>query len=177
VGKVKVATTWLDCCSGCHMSFLDIDEALIGLADVLEFNASPITDIKEFSQVDIGFVEGSVGNEHDLEVVKNLRSKCRILIAVGDCACFGGINAMRNLFDTGDLLKRVYTTEGTANTGVIPGSEDLPKLLPQRPLNQIVKVDCYIPGCPPSAKNILYVLQELLQGRIPVLPGEMMKFD
>jgi NAD-reducing hydrogenase small subunit len=176
MGKIKLATTWLDCCSGCHMSFLDIDETIIKLAESVEFNASPITDIKEFSQVDVGFVEGSVGNDHDVAVVQDLRSKCRILIAVGDCACFGGINSMRNLFDTQELLKRVYGTQSTLQKGIIP-TQELPKLLWQRPVNQIVKVDCYIPGCPPSAKNILYVLQEILQGRIPVLPGEMMRFD
>ncbi|MBN1189658.1 MAG: hypothetical protein JXA46_07895 [Dehalococcoidales bacterium] len=177
MAKIKVATVWLDSCSGCHMSLLDIDNALIELADVLEFNASPITDIKEFDDVDLGIVEGSVGNTHDEEVVKNLREKCRILIAVGDCACFGGINAMRNLFDREDVIARCYSTESTVKDGVVPDSEDLPELIPQRPLNQVVKVDCYIPGCPPSAANILYVLKELVQGRIPVLPGDMMKFD
>jgi NAD-reducing hydrogenase small subunit len=177
VAKVKVATVWLDCCSGCHMSFLDIDEALVDLAGLVEFNASPITDIKEFGLVDVGLVEGSVGNTHDEEVLKDLRAHCKILIAMGDCACFGGINSMRNLFETKDIMTRCYTTESTVKDGVIPGCEDLPELTPQRPLNQVVKVDCYIPGCPPSAANILYVLKELLQGRIPVLPGDMMKFD
>ncbi|HEX7475801.1 MAG TPA: hypothetical protein VF318_07505 [Dehalococcoidales bacterium] len=177
MAKVKVATAWLDSCSGCHMSFLDLDEAIIDLTGVLDFDCSPITDIKEFSRVDVGIVEGSVGNEHDEEVVKNLREKCQILVALGDCACFGGINGMRNLFETEDILKRVYSTESTIDEGIIPNSEDLPKLLPERPLNQVVKVDCYVPGCPPSAGNIHYVLKELLQGRIPVLPGEMMRFD
>jgi NAD-reducing hydrogenase small subunit len=177
MAKVKVATTWLDCCSGCHMSLLDIDEALVDLTGAVEFSVSPITDFKEFVPVDVGIVEGSVGNTHDEEVVKNLRANCKILVAIGDCACFGGINGMRNLFDTQEVLARCYSTESTVKDGVMPVSEDLPKLIPQRPLNQVVKVDCYIPGCPPSAANILYVVKELLQGRIPVLPGEMMKFD
>jgi NAD-reducing hydrogenase small subunit len=177
LSKVRVATAWLDSCSGCHMSFLDLDAALIDLAGVLEFDSSPITDIKTFSPVDVGIVEGSVGNEHDEEVVKNLRAKCKILVALGDCACFGGINGMRNLFDTEDILKRAYATESTVDDGVMPRSPDLPKLIPERPLNQVVKVDCYIPGCPPSAPNIHYALKELLAGRIPVLPGEMMRFD
>jgi NAD-reducing hydrogenase small subunit len=177
VAKVRVATAWLDSCSGCHMSFLDLDETLVDLAGVLEFSVSPITDIKEFTPVDVGIVEGSVGNRHDEEVLKNLRANCKILVALGDCACFGGINCMRNLFDTRDILTRCYTTESTVKDGVLPISEDLPELIAQRPLNQVVKVDCYIPGCPPSAANILYALKELLEGRIPVLPGEMMKFD
>ncbi len=177
MARVKVATAWLDSCSGCHMSVLDVDEAIVDLAGVLEFGSSPITDIKEFSPVDIGIIEGSVGNEHDEHVAKTLRENCRILIALGDCACFGGINGMRNLFDTEEIFKCAYATESTVKDGVVPNSPDLPRLTAERPLNQVVKVDCYLPGCPPSAANILYALKELLQGRIPVLPGEMMRFD
>jgi len=177
VAKVKVATAWLDCCSGCHMSFLDLDEALIGLADVIEITASPITDIKEFSPVDIGIIEGAVGNAHDEEVARNLRANCKILMVWGDCACFGGIVSMRNLFSTEEILHRYYSTESTAKDSNIPSSEDLPPLTEVRPINQVVKVDCYVPGCPPSSKAIHYALAELLEGRIPILPSEMMRFD
>jgi len=177
VAKVKVATAWLDCCSGCHMSFLDLDEALIGLADVIEITASPITDIKEFSPVDVGIIEGAVGNAHDEEVARNLRANCKILMVWGDCACFGGIVSMRNLFSTEEILHRYYSTESTAKDSNIPSSEDLPPLTEVRPINQVVKVDCYVPGCPPSSKAIHYALAELLEGRIPILPSEMMRFD
>jgi len=177
VAKVKVATAWLDCCSGCHMSFLDLDEALIDLADVLEFGASPITDIKEFSPVDVGIIEGSVSNEHDEEVAKDLRANCKILMVWGDCACFGGINSMRNLFSTEEVLQRYYSTESTSKDSKIPCSEDIPPLTQVKPINQVVKVDCYVPGCPPSSKAIHYALTELLEGRIPILPSEIMRFD
>ncbi|MBA7693036.1 NAD-reducing hydrogenase HoxS subunit delta [subsurface metagenome] len=177
MAKVKVATAWLDCCSGCHMSFLDLDEALIGLADVIEITASPITDIKEFSPVDVGIIEGAVGNAHDEEVARNLRANCKILMVWGDCACFGGIVSMRNLFSTEEILHRYYSTESTAKDSNIPSSEDLPPLTEVRPVNQVVKVDCYVPGCPPSSKAIHYALAELLEGRIPILPSEMMRFD
>ena len=177
MAKVKVATAWLDCCSGCHMSFLDLDEALIGLVDKIELLASPITDIKNFSPVDVGIIEGSVGNEHDEEVAKDLRANCKILMVWGDCACFGGINSMRNLFSIEDTLHRYYSTESTAKDSKIPASEELPVLIPVKPVNQVVKVDCYVPGCPPSAKAIHYALAELLEGRIPVLPSEIMRFD
>src|SRR4030042_6145950 len=106
MAKVKVATTWLDCCAGCHMSVLDVDEAIIDLANVLEFTATPITDIKEFPEVTVGIIEGAIGNEHDEHVARDLRAQCNILMVLGDCACFGGICAMRNLFNIEDILYR-----------------------------------------------------------------------
>jgi len=177
MAKVKVATAWLDSCSGCHMSFLDLDEALIGLAEKLEFGVSPITDFKKFTPCDVGILEGSISNEHDEEVAKDLRKNCKILLVLGDCACFGGINNMRNLFSNEDILARYYATESTAKGSVIPKSNEIPRLTPVKPINQVVKVDCYVPGCPPEPKAILYALTELLSGRIPVIPGEIMRFD
>jgi len=177
VAKVKVASAWLDACAGCHMSFLDLDEALIDLASVIELSATPITDIKEFSPVDVGIIEGAVGNAHDEEVAKKLRANCKILMVWGDCACFGGIVSMRNLFSAEEILHRYYSTESTTKDSNIPSSEDIPLLTEVRPVNQVVKVDCYVPGCPPSSKAIHYALAELLEGRIPILPTEMMRFD
>jgi len=178
VAKVKVATAWLDCCSGCHMSFLDLDEALIGLADVIEITTSPITDIKEFSPVDVGIIEGAVSTTRDGEVAKKLRANCKILMVWGDCACFGGICTMRNLFTKEEILRRYYIETESTKNGKIPASEDIPPLLEQvKPVNQVVKVDCYVPGCPPESKAIHYALTELLEGRIPILPSEMMRFD
>ena len=177
MAKVKVATAWLDACAGCHMSFLDLDEALLDVVKAIELTATPITDFKEFTPVDVGIIEGAIGNAHDEEVAKNLRKNCKILMVWGDCACFGGIVGMRNLFTKEDILKRYYSTESTKKDGQSPCSEELPPLTKVKPVNQVVKVDCYVPGCPPSPKAIQYALTELLQGRIPVLPGEMMRFD
>jgi len=175
--KVKVATAWLDSCAGCHMSILDLDAASIDLAGILEFGASPITDIKKFSPVDVGIIEGSISNEHDAEVACDLRANSKILMVLGDCACFGGINTMRNLFNQEDILARYYSTESTAAGSKVPHSPELPSLTEVRPVNQVVKVDCYVPGCPPRAAAIHYALTELLHGRIPVLPGDIMRFD
>jgi NAD-reducing hydrogenase small subunit len=177
MAKVKVATAWLDSCSGCHMSFLDLDEALIGLADKLEFGESPITDIKKFTPCDVGILEGSISNHHDEEVAKDLRANCKILMVLGDCACFGGINNMRNFFTDEEITSRYYATESTTPGSATPKSKELPALTKVRPVNQVVKVDCYVPGCPPTPKMILYALSELLEGRIPVLPTEIMRFD
>jgi NAD-reducing hydrogenase small subunit len=159
------------------MSFLDLDEALIDLASAIELTASPITDIKEFPPVDLGIIEGAIGNEHDEEVAKKLRDNCKILMVWGDCACFGGIASMRNLFSIEEILHRYYSTESTTKDSKIPSSEDIPPLTTVKPINQVVKVDCYVPGCPPSSKAIHYALAELLEGRIPILPSEIMRFD
>jgi NAD-reducing hydrogenase small subunit len=160
------------------MSFLDIDEAIIELAQVVEFSRSPITDIKEFVPVDVGIVEGSVGNTEEEETLKELRAHCKILMAWGDCACFGGVCAMRSSFDKEEVLRRGYIETESTREGRIPGPPGVPALLDQvKPVNHVVKVDCYVPGCPPEAGAILYALKELLAGRIPVLPGEMMRFD
>jgi len=160
------------------MSFLDIDEAIVELVNMIEFTKSPITDIKEFSPVDVGIVEGSVGNTEEEEVLKELRANCKILMAWGDCACFGGVCGMRSTFDKDEVLRRAYIETESTCEGKIPRPPDVPALLEQvKPVNQVVKVDCYVPGCPPEAKAILYALKELLEGRIPVLPSEMMRFD
>lgn len=176
MAKVTVASAWLDACAGCHMSFLDLDEKLIGLLDSIELKATPITDFKKFTPVDVGIIEGAISNEHDEEVAKDLRANCKILMVWGDCAVFGGIVSMRNLFETDDILHRYYNTESTVGD-IIPSSKELPPLIKVKPINQVVKVDCYVPGCPPKAEAIYYALSELLQGRIPVLPAEIMKFD
>jgi NAD-reducing hydrogenase small subunit len=178
MAKVKIATSWLDVCAGCHMSLLDIDEAIIDIANAVEFTRSPITDIKEFPEVDVGIISGAIGNTEQEEEAKELREKCKILVVLGDCACFGGIPSMRNAFSKEEVLRRVYIETESTKEGKIPTSPEIPPLLEKAlPVNAVVKVDCFVPGCPPRAEAIKYALTELLQGRIPVLPGEMMRFD
>ncbi|UCC61261.1 MAG: NADP oxidoreductase [Dehalococcoidia bacterium] len=178
MGKVRLATTWLDACAGCHMSFLDIDEAIIEVAKAVEFTRSPITDIKEFAEVDVGLITGAIGTFEHEEEAKELREKCKILIVLGDCACFGGIPSMRNAFSKDEVLRRAYIESESTKDGRIPSSPEIPALLEKAlPVTEVVKVDCFVPGCPPRSDAILYALKELLQGRIPVLPREMMRFD
>lgn len=176
--KVKIATSWLDVCAGCHMSLLDIDEAIIDIANAVEFTRSPITDVKEFPEVDVGIISGAIGNTEQEEEARELREKCKILVVLGDCACFGGIPSMRNVFSKEEVLRRVYIETESTKEGKIPSSPEIPPLLEKAlPVNAVVKVDCFVPGCPPRAEAIKYALTELLQGRIPVLPSEMMRFD
>ena len=170
--KVRVATVWLSGCSGCHMSFLDQDERLIDLAQKIQIVYSPIADIKEFPEnVDVTLIEGAIANEEQLAMLKNARAKSKILISLGDCAVTGNVTALRNAWRHSDqlIIERAYLDKSDLN----PQKPDqVPKLLVKaRPLHEAVKVDFYIPGCPPPADQINYVLTELLAGRTPKMEG------
>jgi NAD-reducing hydrogenase small subunit len=181
MGKVKIATDWLAACAGCHMSLLDIDERIIALLDQVEFTSSPITDLKQppLDGVTVGILTGAISNTHNIEVAKRMRERCQCLIAVGDCATFGGIVAMRNLAGTQAALKRAYLESESTVDGCIPDSPELGRPLDLvTGVDKVVKVDLFIPGCPPSADALFYALSELLAGRTPViLPPEYFKYD
>ena len=169
MSKTRLATVWLDGCSGCHMSFLDIDERLLDLAGLIDLVYSPLVDFKTFPpEVDVTLVEGAISSVEDLEKIKHIRAHTKLLVSLGDCAVTGNVPAMRNPVGVGPILQRVYL-EDTLLYPQIP-SEVVPELLPQvRPVHSAVKGDIYVPGCPPSADTIFYVVAELLAGRMPDL--------
>ena len=169
MNKVRLATVWLDGCSGCHMSFLDIDEALISLAEKVDLVYSPLVDEKNFpEQVDISLVEGAVSSEGDLHKIKMVREHSKTLISLGDCAVSANVPAMRNPFGVKAVCDRAYRENATLDPGV--PNQDVPKLLERaRPVHEVVPVDVFVPGCPPAASVILFVLTELLEGRQPEL--------
>jgi NAD-reducing hydrogenase small subunit len=177
--KVKVAMDWLAACAGCEMSVLDMDERLVQLLEKIELTSTPITDLKHPPKegVTVGILSGTVNNTTNLEVVKEMRERCKILIALGDCAVFGGVMTMRNFFNMEEALKRAYIETESTVEGIIPQSDELCRPIKARPVMDVVKVDVHLPGCPPSADAIYYVLSELLEGRIPVLSGENLKYD
>jgi NAD-reducing hydrogenase small subunit len=169
VSKLRLATVWLDGCSGCHMSFLDIDERLIAVAQKADIVYSPLVDAKVFPEnVDVTLVEGAVSSEEDLHKIKMVREHTRTLVSLGDCAVTANVPGMRNPFGVKAVYDRAYRENVTLEPGV--PNEVVPALLPQsRPVHEVVPVDIFVPGCPPSADTIFYVLSELLEGRTPDL--------
>ena len=178
--KVRVATMWLSGCSGCHMSFLDLDERLVGLMKLIDILFSPIVDtkVKDMPQVDVAIVEGCVNNTDQEHELKMLRDHCKILIAIGDCAVTGNIPGLRNQFPLKDCLARAYEQAESNRISCIPNDPVVPKLCPKaRPLQEVVKVDFSIPGCPPDADTIWYALTELLAGRTPQWNEKNLRYD
>ena len=165
--KITVATTWLDGCSGCHMSFLDMDERLIELAQHIDILYSPLVDNKILPEsVDIGILEGSVSSDEDVEKALAFRKHCKILISLGDCAVNGNVPAMRNHFKLADVIDHAY--RDTATLQAQTPTQQVPALRAiVQPIHAVVEVDIYVPGCPPSADTIWYVLSELIAGRQP----------
>ncbi|WP_372794222.1 2Fe-2S iron-sulfur cluster-binding protein [Lutibacter sp.] len=164
--KKRVATTSLAGCFGCHMSMLDIDLGLLDIIEVVEFNKSPLTDIKKFTQrCDIGIIEGGCSNTHDFEVLRTFRENCDILVSVGECAIWGGLPALRNTIPLEECLKEAYLNSLTSedNETIIPNHEDIPKILNKVYSNhEIVKIDYHIPGCPPNSNHIWSVIKNIL---------------
>jgi NAD-reducing hydrogenase small subunit len=180
MSKVRIATNWLDSCAGCHMSLLDMDERLVELLDRIEITSSPITDLKHPPEegVDLGILTGAVANTHQLEVAREMRARCKILVAIGDCAVFPGIPAMRNVFSAEEVLRRGYAETESTVEAEVPRSEELARLLDRvKAVHEVVTVNVHVPGCPPSADVIYFVLKELVEGRIPVLCGEYLQYD
>ena len=166
-----LATVWLDGCSGCHMSLLDMDERLIELSSQFRLVYSPLVDRKTFpDHVDVTLVEGAVASEEDLRKIRKIREHTRVLVSLGDCALTGNVSAMRNACGPKPVLFRVYAENADLQKQV--PTVGLPALLDRvRPVHEVVPVDVFVPGCPPSAETSFNVLSELLAGRVPTLEG------
>ncbi len=180
MNRLKLATVWLGGCSGCHMSFLDLDEWLIDLAQQVDIVYTPFADIKEYPQgVDVVLVEGAIANEEHLEMIQTVRERSQTLISFGDCAVTGNVTALRNPLGSAEpVLQRCYI-EAADMYGQIPQAPGIvPQLLDTvQPVHKLVPVDIYLPGCPPSATRIRAVLESLLRGEKPLLEGrEFIKF-
>ena len=165
--KPRLATVWLDGCSGCHMSFLDMDERLLEIADRVDIVYSPLVDTKEYpTDVDVCLVEGAVSSEDDLKKIMLVRDRTKTLVSFGDCAVTANVPGMRNPIGVQPLLERAYIENVTINARI--PLDVVPALLPMaRPVHRVVPVDVYLPGCPPSADLIYGALIDLIEGRTP----------
>ena len=180
--RPKLATVWLDGCSGCHMSFLDLDERLLQLAAQVDVVCSPVVDPKGYPEgVDIALVEGAVSSVHDTDKARLIRARTKFVIAVGDCAVTGNVPAMRNQYEVEALFQRAYVENATwpetpeMRKARLPVIDVPPHERIARPLHEVIKVDLHVPGCPPPADAFWFVLTELLAGRLPD-PSELTRF-
>jgi NAD-reducing hydrogenase small subunit len=173
--KVKIGTCWLDGCSGCHMSILDMDEAIVDVLSKADIVFGPLVDAQEWPEgVDVAIIEGAVSSQDDLKLAQTARARSKIVVALGDCAVTGNVPSMRNGISRRVLLERIYV-EGASERRGVP-TVGVPALLKQaEPLQQAIKVDVHVPGCPPKPGAILMVLGELLEGREPDL-GSKLRF-
>ncbi len=181
MAKPKIATASLAGCFGCHMSILDIDDRILKLIELVDFDKSPVNDIKKFTgRCLVGIIEGGCCNEENVAVLKNFREHCDILISLGDCAINGGIPAMRNGIPVQECLDEAYLNGPTVHnpSGKVPNDTEIPLILDKvYPLHEVVKIDYHLPGCPPSADTIWEALVALLTNKPLDLPYELIKYD
>jgi NAD-reducing hydrogenase small subunit len=181
MAKPKIATTSLAGCFGCHMSLLDIDDRILQLAELVDFDKSPVNDIKKFSdRCAVGLIEGGCCHEENVEVLRDFRKNCDILISVGDCAIMGGIPAMRNGIPIEECLAEAYVDGPSVYNpnGKVPDDPEIPLMLDQvYPAHEVVKIDYYLPGCPPRADLLWEALVALLSNKPLELPYEVLKYD
>ena len=181
MAKPKVATASLAGCFGCHMALLDIDDRILKLIELVDFDRSPVDDIKKFTgRVTVGLIEGGCCNEENVKVLQDFRAHCDILISVGDCAIMGGLPAMRNTVPLQECLNEAYLQGPSVHnpSGKIPNDPEIPLLLNKVfPCSEVVKIDYHLPGCPPPADTLWEALVALLEGKPLNLPYELVKYD
>jgi NAD-reducing hydrogenase small subunit len=178
--KLTLATTSLAGCFGCHMSLLDIDDKILELVEHYDLRRSPLDDLKTFSgPCDVGLIEGGCGNTHNVHVLREFRRHCRILISVGQCAITGGLPAMRNGISIRELFAASYLQGPTVDNPLIPNDEDLPAILDRvYPCHEVVKIDAFLPGCPPRPELLWHALSAIAEGRpVGAIDYKDFKFD
>ena len=179
--RIKVATVWFGGCAGCHMSFLDLDEFLVEVANRIEVVYSPIVDCKEYPEgVDLCLLEGAICNHDNLELLLRIRARTKVLVSFGDCAVTGNVPAIRNQLgpqSVANILQCAYIDNAQTNPRIPALDGIVPTLLDRvMPVHEVVPVEHYLPGCPPPADRIKAVLAQILAGAEPKLQGAQLKF-
>jgi NAD-reducing hydrogenase small subunit len=163
------------------MSLLDIDERILKLAELVDFDRSPINDLKHIStRCAVGLIEGGCCNEENVHVLHEFRANCDVLVSVGDCATMGGIPALRNNIPLKECIDEAYKNGVTVYNpdNITPQDPEIPLLLNKvYPCHEVVKIDYFLPGCPPSAAAIWAAVTALLAGQPIQLPYELLKYD
>ncbi|MDT8436272.1 MAG: NADP oxidoreductase [Gemmatimonadota bacterium] len=181
MARPRIATCSLAGCFGCHMSLLDLDERILELAELVEFDRSPIDDYKEFQErCAVGLIEGGCANEENVETLREFRRRCDVLVSLGDCATMGGVPALRNLVPLEECLRVAYVDGPSVHnpSGLAPGDAELPRLLDRvYPIQEVVRIDWHLPGCPPSPEAMWAALTALLAGESAELPPGLIRYD
>jgi F420-non-reducing hydrogenase small subunit len=179
---VKVAEEWFAICGGCEITILDIGEKLLDLLQVLQFVHMPVImdhklygqtgekDKMEVPEAEVGIITGGVRNEENKELAKEMRAKCKTLIALGSCACFGGIPALANQFKIDEIYEKVYRGSKSTEPSPTPNAHIPPLTDRVLAVDEVVNVDVYIPGCPTSPDLVVDAITSLLEGKPFSLP-------
>lgn len=179
--KPKLATASLAGCFGCHMSILDMDERILDVVELLQFDKSPVDDIKDFTgRCLVGIIEGGCCSEENVHVLKHFREHCDVLISLGECAIMGGLPAMRNTIPLQECMDEAYRNGPTVYNpdNIIPNDPEIPLILDKvYPCHEVVKIDYHLPGCPPPADAIFKAVVDLVSGNDPDLPYAVFKHD
>jgi F420-non-reducing hydrogenase small subunit len=174
--KVKLGNIWLSVCSGCELAVADIQEAIVDVLGLADFEFMPVLmDVKydEWTDVDVAIVSGGIRNDENRELALKVREKAKVVIALGTCACYGGLFGLGNLWTPEELAQEAYVnSESTYNDEEIIPSEGVPHLESRvRPLSDVIDVDLSLPGCPPRSDLIAQIVMALLQGEeLPEIP-------
>jgi len=169
MAKVPVSFEWLSGCSGCEVGIVDLHERLLKVLEVVQIVRLPIlVDVKDYPRAAVGIVTGALRTDHDIECAKKMRESCDAILAFGTCAVYGGPQGSGYAHTLDQLTDRSYINNPTTATNFVP-DQNLPRLLEEGvlPLDSVIDVDLYLPGCPPHAYYIFEALVSLVEGRQP----------
>jgi NAD-reducing hydrogenase small subunit len=160
------------------MSFLDMDERLLELADRAEIVHSPIADVKVFPEnVDVTLVEGAVASVEHEELAAVIRRNSRFVVSFGDCAVSGNVTALRNTIPLPAVLDRAYGELADDPPARPDDYASVARLLPKaRPVHEYIPVDAFLHGCPPTADQIWYAVSALLEGKMPAVTPVFLRY-
>lgn len=173
MAKAKLNTEWLSVCGGCHVALVDLHEKIFDLLGEIELQRCPVlTDVKDYPKADVGIITGGIRNDHDHEAALKMRESCDLIIAFGTCALYGGICGAGTVHSPEELLAAAYVNNPTTVTHT-PPSDQVPRLEKVvQPVTDVIKVDLFLPGCPPHAHYIADALLTLLAGKTPKAKDE-----